>query len=99
MNSTFSDPETPSEARKMVLKYLLEAGWISKAYESDKKLMLQWTVDGMQKLATVQSLLDEIQCGEWTTKQKSIALMILYLSDYLGPNDNGVVSLGEADLE
>jgi hypothetical protein len=99
MDSIASDNETPAEARKMVLKYLLESRWISKAYESDKKLMLQWTEEGMEKLATVQILLNEIGCGEWTAKQKALALSILYLSDYLGPNDNGVVSLGEERLE
>jgi hypothetical protein len=99
MDSSFSDNETPDEARKAVLKHLLEAGWISKAYESDKKLMLQWTEDGMEKLATVQILLNEIGCGDWTAKQKALALSILYLSDYLGQDNNGVVALGGERLE
>lgn len=77
-----------------MLERLFKAGWILRSYESKPKLMMQWTDEGLEKLATLCPLLDELGWGEWQVPEKNLLLGILWFCDRIGPDEDGVISLG-----
>ena len=89
------DSESADAAQKAILKGLFEAGWISKSYESNQKLMLEWTPYGRERLPILQELLQEIGGDDWTPKQRVIGGAILYMSNLVGWDEQGVTVLGD----
>lgn len=81
-------------AQKHVLECLLKAGWLQRFAESKTGVMLQWTDEGLDKLASLNTLLVEIGAENWTPTQERIGFLILYLAQIAELDENNVTLLG-----
>jgi hypothetical protein len=83
---------------KAVINCLHRSGWIAKTWESDSRLMIQWSEKGKSGIVSLNELIQDAEVGDLNGRQLALFSLIAFASYRAGMDANNVTAIGEADL-
>ena len=81
-----------------VIDCLHRSGWVVKTWESDSRLMIQWTEKGRAGITQLNELYEEAGAGDLNGRQAALFGLIAYVSHKAGVDANDVSVIGDMDL-
>ena|SRR5215813_2145865 len=83
---------------KAVINCLHRSGWVAKTWESDSRLMIQWTEKGREGIRQLHELYKEAGAGDLNGRQAALFGLIAFVSYKVGVDANNVSVVGDTDL-
>ena len=81
-----------------VISCLHGSGWVVKTWESDSRLMIQWTEKGREGIRQLNELYEDAGAGGLNGRQAALFGLIAFVSHRVGVDANNVSVIGDTDL-